>query len=192
MISSLRGRLEATGPDWAIIDVSGVGFRVYAPTSTLSALGQAGIQVHLFTHLHVREDNLSLYGFATFEELSIFQTLTAVSGTGPKLALAMLSTLKVDDLISAIVTGNVDLLTSVPGVGKKIASRLILELKDKIGEGLTITPLQVSQENADVVAALTTLGYSVAEATRAVGSVSDAGLSLEEKVKLALAYFAQR
>ena len=192
MISSLRGRLEATGPDWAIIDVSGVGFRVYAPTSTVSALGQAGIQVHLFTHLHVREDNLSLYGFATFEELSIFQTLTAVSGTGPKLALAMLSTLKVDDLISAIVTGNVDLLTSVPGVGKKIASRLILELKDKIGEGLTITPLQVSQENADVVAALTTLGYSVAEATRAVGSVSDAGLSLEEKVKLALAYFAQR
>jgi Holliday junction DNA helicase RuvA len=191
MIASIRGRLEATGADWAIVDVNGVGFQVYSPTSTLSTVGKLGGQVRFFTHLHVREDVLALYGFATFEELSLFQTVTGVSGIGPKLALSMLSSFKVDQLTSAIASGDVDLLMTVPGIGKKIAGRLVLELKDKIGSGAMV-PLQVSQANADVVAALTTLGYSVAEATRAVAAVADDSLSLEEKVRQALGYFAQR
>ena len=192
MIASIRGRLEATGSDWAIVDVNGVGFRVFAPTSTLSAIGKVGSQARFFTHLHVREDILALYGFGSFEELSLFETLIGVSGIGPKLALSMLSAMKVDQLVSAIASGDADLLTTVPGIGKKIAGRLVLELKDKIGTGVTLVPLQVSQANADVVAALTTLGYSVAEATRAVAAVEDDDISLEEKVRQALAYFAQR
>ena len=192
MIASIRGRLEATGSDWAIVDVNGVGFRVFAPTSTLSTVGKVGSQTRFFTHLHVREDILALYGFGTFEELSLFETLIGVSGIGPKLALSMLSAMKVDQVVSAIASGDADLLTTVPGIGKKIAGRLVLELKDKIGTGVTLVPLQVSQANADVVAALTTLGYSVAEATRAVAAVQDDDISLEEKVRQALAYFAQR
>ena len=192
MIASIRGRLEATGVDWAIVDVNGVGFQVFVPTSTLSSLGRTGSQVRFFTHLHVREDILALYGFATFEELSLFQTLTGVSGIGPRLAISMLSALKVDQITSAIASGDVDLLTTVPGIGKKIAGRLVLELKEKIGKDASLVTLQISQANTDVVAALTTLGYSAAEATRAVASLSDDNASLEEKVRQALAYFAQR
>ncbi len=192
MIASLRGRLEATGGDWAIVDVNGVGFRVFAPTSTLSTFGKIGGQVRLFTHLHVREDVLALYGFSTFEELALFQTLTGVSGVGPKLGLAMLSSLKVDQIVAAVASGDVELLTTVPGIGKKIAGRLLLELKDKVGAGLNLVPLQDSQGQTDVLAALTTLGYSVAEAARAVASLPDDDLSLEEKVRQALGYFAQR
>jgi Holliday junction DNA helicase RuvA len=192
MIASLRGRLEATGGDWAIVDVNGVGFRVSAPTSTVSTFGKIGGQVRLFTHLHVREDVLALYGFSTFEELSLFQTLTGVSGVGPKLGLAMLSSLKVDQIIAAVASGDVDLLTTVPGIGKKIAGRLLLELKDKIGVGLNLAPLQEHPGHADVVSVLTSLGYSVAEAARAVASLPDDDATLEEKVRQALGYFSQR
>jgi Holliday junction DNA helicase RuvA len=192
MIASLRGRLEAAGDDWAIVDVNGVGFRVYAPTSTLSTFGRIGGQVRLFTHLHVREDVLALYGFSTSEELSLFQTLTGVSGVGPKLGLAMLSSLKVDQIIAAVASGDIELLTTVPGIGKKIAGRLLLELKDKIGLGLNLMPLQEHPGHAEVLAALTSLGYSAAEASRAVASLSDEDFSLEEKVRQALGYFAQR
>ena len=191
MIASLHGRLEALGSDWAIIDVGGVGFQVYMPTSTLSTLGAIGKEVKLHTHFHLREDNATLYGFTSAAELGLFQTLISVSGLGPKLALAMLSALDVEKLTMAIATGSTDLLTVVPGVGKKLANRLILELKEKIGAGWITTPAaQLAQENSDVIAALTSLGYSVAEASRAVATLPPSSdLSLEEKVKLALAYF---
>ena len=191
MIASLQGKLEAFGNDWAIVNVNGVGFQVFAPTSTLSTLGPVGGEVRLYTHLHVREDNIALYGFATFEGLGLFETLTGVSGVGPRLGLAMLSAMKPEELVTAIATGDADMLTTIPGIGKKIAGRLVLELKDKIASG-AIVPLQMAQGNADVLAALTSLGYSVAEANRAVASLPTTGLSLEEKVRQALAYFAQR
>ncbi|MFC1914326.1 Holliday junction branch migration protein RuvA [Chloroflexota bacterium] len=190
MISSLQGKLESLGSDWAIINVGGIGFQVYLPTSELSSLGAVGEEVKLFTHLHLREDNVALYGFASAEELALFQMLLGVSGLGPRLALAMLSAMKVEQLTMAIVTGSTDLLTTVPGVGKKVASRLILELKEKIGAGWVITPdTELARENADVLAALTSLGYSAAEATRAVATLPPSpGLKLEEKIKLALQY----
>ncbi len=191
MIASLHGRLESLGSDWAIINVGGVGFQVYMPTSTLSTLGTIGEEVKLHTHFHLREDNATLYGFASPEELGLFQTLISVSGLGPKLALAMLSALKVEQLTMAIATGSNDMLTMVPGVGKKMANRLVLELKEKIGAGWITTPAaQLAQENSDVIAALTSLGYSVAEASRAVATLPPSSdLSLEEKIKLALQYF---
>ncbi len=191
MIASLCGTLEAIGSDWAVINVGGVGFQVYMPTSTLSTLGKIGKEVRLHTHLHLREDNVTLYGFDSADELSLFQALIGVSGLGPKLALAMLSAMSVEKLTMAIVTGSVDLLTVVPGIGKKMASRLVLELKEKIGVGFIATPAaQLAQENVDVMAALVSLGYSVGEANRAVATLpSSSELSLEEKIKQALGYF---
>ena len=191
MIASLHGRLESLGSDSAIITVNGIGFQVYMPTSTLSTMGTIGKEVHLHTCLVLREDSVALYGFAETEERELFQTLMSVSGIGPKLALATLSTMSVEQVSTAIATGSVDLLTVVPGIGKKTAQRLILELKDKIGAGRLAAPAaQLAQENTDVLAALTSLGYSVAEASRAVATLPPSpDLTLEEKVKLALQYF---
>ena len=194
MIASLYGKLESLGSDGAIINVGGIGFQVYMPTSTLSTLGAIGEEVKLHTYLHLREDNAALYGFASTEELGLFQNLISVSGLGPKLALAMLSAMNIERLTMAIATSSADLLTEVPGIGKKMANRLILELKEKIGAGWITTPgVQLAEEHAEVVAALTSLGYSVSEATRAVASLPpDSKLSLEDKVKLALAYFTTK
>ena len=191
MIASLRGILESLGADYAIINVSGIGFQVYMPTSTLSTLGSTGKDVHLHTHLILREDGATLYGFGSTEELELFQTLIGVSGLGPRLGLTMLSAMSVEQVSMAIATGSIDLLTTVPGIGKKMAERLILELKDKIGTILIATPAaQIAQENTDVLAALTSLGYSVSEASRAVATLPPSSdLSLEERVRLALQYF---
>ncbi len=194
MIAGLNGRLESLGGDGAIINVGGIGFRVYMPTSTLSSLGKIGDEVHLYTHLYLREDNATLYGFATDDELRLFQTLLGVSGLGPKLALAMLSAMSLDKLTMAIATASTDLLTIVPGIGKKVADRLVLELKDKIAAGWVTTPAaHLAEANTDVLAALTSLGYSVAEATRAVATLPPSSdLTLEERLKLALQYFTAK
>jgi Holliday junction DNA helicase RuvA len=193
MIAGLKGTLQALGSDWAIVNVGGIGFQVYMPTSTLSILGATGEEVELHTHLYIREDNATLYGFATAEELGLFQTLIGVSGLGPKLALAMLSAMGVEKLAMAIATGSADLLAEIPGIGKKTAHRLILELKEKIGAGWLAAPAEITEENADVLAALTSLGYSVREATRAVATLPpDQQLTLEEKIKLALGYFTSK
>ena len=194
MIAGLHGKLESLGSEWAIINVGGISFQVYMPTFILSTLGTIGEEVKLYTHLHLREDNATLYGFGSADELGLFQILISVSGLGPKLALAMLSAMSVEKLTMAIATGSADLLTEVPGIGKKMANRLILELKDKLGAGWLTTPAaQLAQENTEVLAALTSLGYSVTEASRAVVTLPPSpDLSLEDKIKLALQYFASK
>ena len=192
MIASLNGKMESLSSDGAIINVGGIGFRVYMPTSTLSTLDPIGKEVRLHTYLHLREDNVSLYGFASTDELGLFQNLISVSGLGPRLALAMLSAMSIERLATAIVSGSTELLTEIPGIGKKMAERLILELKEKISVGWITTPTaQLAEENTEIVATLTSLGYSVSEATQAVASLPpDEALSLEDKVKQALAFFA--
>ncbi len=191
MIASLRGTVESLSGDFAIINVNGVGFKVYMPTSVLSTLGTIGEEVRLHTHLHLKEDEATLYGFGSADELTLFQTLTSVSGLGPKMGLAMLSAMTVDQVVMAIATGSADLLIRVPGIGRKMADRIILELKEKIGTGLITTPAaQLAQENSDVLAALTSLGYSISEASRAVATLPPSSdMPLEEKIKLALQYF---
>ena len=192
MIASLHGRLESMSGDGVVLNVGGIGFQVYLPTSTLSSLGNIGEEVSLHTHLHLREDSVTLYGFASADELRLFQTLLSVSGLGPRLALAMLSAMSLEQLTMAIATGSTDLLTSIPGIGKKVAARLVLELKDKVAAGWVTTPAaQLAEENTDVLAALVSLGYSASEASRAVASLPvSSELSLEEKIKQALGYFA--
>ena len=190
MIAGLEGKLQSRSTDGAIIKVGGVSIQVYMPSSTLSTLGAIGEAVHLHTHLHLREDNVALYGFATTEELELFRSLIGVSGVGPKVALAILSALNPGQLALAIASGNVDLLSSVPGVGPKMAGRLALELKGKL-EGIMVSA--PAEGDAEVVAALTSLGYSASEAASALASLPDsAELSVEEKIKLALQYFASR
>lgn len=184
--------MESRGIDSVVVKVGPLSLQVYVPGSTLSRLGTVGDTLHLHTHLYLREDNIAVYGFASAEELALFQNLISVSGIGPKAGLAFLSTLSVEQLASAIVGGNVDLLTQVPGIGKKIAGRVVLELKGKLEKGWigVVTPA-LTQEDADVVAALTNLGYSLKEATQAVSSLpSSPDLDLEEKVKLALRQLA--
>ncbi len=191
MIASLSGTLESIGTDRAVINVGGVGFAVLMPTTTLSALGTPGRQVKVFTHLQVREDALTLFGFASPDELWTFETLLGVTGLGPKLALAMLSTLTPEQIATAIATGSADMLDMIPGIGKKVAGRIILELKEKIGAGWVSTAAEPTAGNTkDVLQALTALGYSPAEAVKAVAALpADEKLDLEEKIRLALQYF---
>jgi len=194
MIVALEGVLDSRGIDSAVVKVGPLSLLVNVPGSTLSRLGTVGDKVHLHTHLYVREDIIAIYGFASADELALFQNLISVSGIGPKAALAFLSTLNVEQLVSAIVSGNVDLLTQVPGIGKKMAGRVVLELKGKLEKGWAgaVTPA-LTPDDADVVAALTTLGYSLKEATQAVAGLPNAEeLDLEEKVRLALQQLAAR
>jgi holliday junction DNA helicase RuvA len=193
MIASLQGIVDVIGTDYLIVNVDGVGFKVSVPTSVLAEGGVIGREIKLFTHMHVREDELTLYGFAAAEDLRLFDTVLTVSGIGPKTALGMLSGMTSDQLTLAIASADTAMLTSIPGIGKKTADRLVLELKDKVGAIITVSVGgRLAQENADVVSALTSLGYSVMEATRAVGALpSGKKLELEERVKLALQYLGK-
>jgi Holliday junction DNA helicase RuvA len=190
MIAGIDGTLQSRSADGAIIKVGGVSLEVHMPSSTLTSLGAIGEEVHLYTHLHIKEDNVALYGFASTEELELFRTLISVSGVGPKAALAMLSAMNPSQLAIAIATGNVELLSQVPGVGKKMASRLALELKGKLESLWAGAP---AEGDAEVIAALTSLGYTTSEATSAVATLPDSPeLTIEERVRLALQYFATR
>ena len=193
MIASLQGVIDAVSKDSMIVNVNGIGFKVSVTTSVLSEMGAVGREVKLYTHFHIREDDMSLFGFSSLDEMRLFETLISVSGLGPKTAMGMLSAMSADQLAMAIASGSVEMLTTIPGIGKKTADRLILELKDKVGGVMISTPAgRAAQENADVVAALVSLGYSVQETTRAVNALpTGKKLSLEEKVKLALQYLGK-
>lgn len=193
MIVALDGTLESRGLDSAVIKVGPVSLEVHMPGSTLNCLDAIGDRVYLHTYLYLRDDNVALYGFASVEELELFRNLISVSGVGPRAALALLSTFSPEQLASAIASGNTDLLSQVPGLGRKIAGRIVLELKTKMEREMAgaIMP-SLTQEDADVVAALTSLGYSLKEATQAVASVPRSPeLDLEEKVRLALQQLAR-
>ncbi|MCX6007209.1 MAG: Holliday junction branch migration protein RuvA [Chloroflexi bacterium] len=188
MIAAVEGILASKGNNSVIIKAGAVSFLISVPGSTLSRLGHPGNTVFLHTHLHVREDNISLYGFSSPQELSLFEQLITVSGIGPKVALALLTTLSAEQIVSAIMGSNADLLSQVPGIGKKTAGRIILDLKGKLEKGWEgeIIPA-ISQGDSDAVAALTGLGYSIREATQALSSIPQTDdMTLEEKVRQAL------
>ena len=193
MIATLEGIVEYLGADVAIIKVGGIGIQVSVPSSTLGKLGATGDKVSLYTHLHLREDNIALYGFTSGEELALFKNLISISGVGPKVALSLLSALSPEQLAMAITSGNVDIISQVPGMGKKMASRLVIELKGKLEREWGEAALPLAPENADAVAALTSLGYSLKEATQAISNLSGSPeLNLEEKVRMALQNLAEK
>ena len=190
-IARLRGVVEEWGADWLLVFVGGVGLRVQVPASTAEALGRQGENVVLHTHLHVRDDAVALFGFATGEDLRLFEMLIGVSGVGPRGALSLLSALGAEVLSDAVSAGDVPRLQQVPGIGQKMAARLVLELKGKlVGRAAASVPMGRDDE---VVAALVGLGYTQAEAQAAAASVpSDGSLSVEERLRSALAYFGRR
>jgi len=184
MIALLRGVLLEKHPNQAIVDVGGVGYDVVIPVSTFSRLPDAGQEVRLRVHTHVREDALSLYGFLTQDEKNLFEKLISVTGIGPKLAVTILSGLGASDLIDGIRRGQVDSLVRIPGVGKKTAERMVLELRDKLpaaaGEEAGAAPAPVlSAIDQDVLSALLNLGCARPQAETAVRKAKAGGAPAE-------------
>jgi len=194
MITSLRGILIEIGPDHLVVETGGIGYLIYAPRPVLSSLGEIGGTVFMQTLLVVREDALTLYGFTTTEQRSIFATLLGVTGIGPKGALNLLSFIAPAELRLAVAHDDLNRLARIPGIGKKTAARLALELKNKLDlKGLPSTAtsspaaLTVNQELFDL---LVNLGYSANEANEAVAALPlDAPPDLEERLRLTLRFF---
>jgi Holliday junction DNA helicase RuvA len=197
MITNIYGTLEACKVDYAIIRVGGFGVRVFAPSSTLNRLTEPGMEVSLYTHFHMREDGIALYGFTTEEDRNAFELLIGVSGVGPKVALALLSMMDAPALYQALADENQQRLALAPGVGKRLAARLILELKGKIpalattGSAATTTPSARIQ--AEVIEALIGLGFSNAEAQAALAKIpQDQAMTLEQQITYALRTFSRQ
>ncbi len=194
MIVSLRGIVQSIDParGAVVIEVGGVGLLVLCTASVLDSLDGVGRPAHVYTHLHVRETDISLYGCATPEERDLFEVLLTINGVGPKIALSVLSTLSPDVLRQAVARDQVEVLDRVPGVGRRMAERMLMQLKDRLRPSLeAVGP--VFDVDADVIAALTALGYSVVEAQAAVQALPrrpDA--ALEDRVREALSYLAPR
>ena len=184
MIVTVEGTLTAVARGFAIVDVGGVGLRAFIPASTAASLPSPGERVRLYTHLHVREDDLSLYGFSTPGELELFELLLGVSGLGPSKALAVLSGSSVDAVRSYIWTENTAALSKVPGIGARTAARIVLDLKGKVGPA---SESGAATDDAELLSWLTTLGFSPTEAHAAVAKLPrDAGLAFEDKARKAL------
>lgn len=192
MIAGLRGTLEHIQEDAAFVNVNGVIYHVNSSRTTLSELGSPGDDVRLFTYLYVREDQLNLFGFSSTAELRLFETLIGVSGVGPKLALAILSRIRPDALEVAITGENADLLATVPGVGRKTAARLILELRGKLVPSGAAPGAPPSPDDTEVLAALRSLGYTAGEAHGAMSRAPrDGEMTVEERVVAALRELAE-
>lgn len=195
MIAFVRGVVQAVGDDYLVLAVGDVGVLVYVPRPLLGNLPPAGEPLLLHTHLVVREDALTLYGFGLVEQRAMFATLLGVSGVGPRLALAMLSAATVDEIRGAVAQNNTARLVRVPGIGKRLAERLVVELKDRLDvanvprDAAAAAPMDAAV-NAELAALLVSLGYSGGEAQAAIAALpADAPLGLEERLRLALRYF---
>lgn len=192
MIAQLHGTLLEKGTDFVLLEVGGVGFRVSVSFTTLAALPAMGATTRLHTHLVVREDSLSLVGFASLDERTAFDLVTGVQGIGPKLALSILSTLTASELAAAVRAGDHARLTRIPGIGKKTAERLVLELRDRFG-GVTAAAKRPVGGSSAVTSALVNLGYKPAEAERAAAQAVKASPKAEvgDLLKAALRLLAE-
>ena len=193
MIASLRGTvLLISQPSFLVVEVGGVGFKVFVPASVFDGLDGVGRGVFLHTYLIVREDALTLYGFSSEEQRALFELLLTVQGVGPRLALSVLSSLSVDVLRIAVAQEQAEVLDRVPGVGRKTAEKIVFALKDKLGAGEVLGALApVSDVDTEIIGALTALGYSVVEAQAALQSIPKGqGKDVEDRLRLALQHFS--
>lgn len=189
MIATLRGAVTGGEEDYLIVNVGGIGLRVFVPVG-LRGAAKSGEEIHLFTHLVVREDALTLYGFETESEQQYFNLLLGVNGIGPRTALAILSAMTVDMIRRSVLGEQPEFFARVPGVGKKTAQKILLHLQGKITGTLEGIGLPVSDVDSEVMDALTGLGYSVVEAQAALQSIPrDATKDLETRLRLALQFF---
>ena len=193
MIAQVKGILLEKSPTRVVLDVNGIGYEIYIPVSTFEKLPELGKPTQLLTHLHVREDILNLYGFWNDKDRKLFQLLISVSGVGPRVAIAVLSGVSADQFVKAVANENLSILTKVPGIGKKTAQRLIMELKDKLTKGVGISQIPTSTDKINVideaVSAMVSLGYRQFEAQKIVEKVVRSEgelLSVEILIKKAL------
>lgn len=200
MYAYIKGTLEIKSNDHVVVEAGGIGYKIYAPITTIDKLGEIGSLVKVYTHYHVREDNISLYGFYNLEELRMFELLIGVSGVGAKSATAILANISPSKFALSVITNDIKALTKLPGIGAKSAQRIILELKDKLKteeaiaaeDDFEIQTAITKDDNAhEAISALQVLGYPVKEATKAVTSFDNSGMSVEEIIKKALVYFTK-
>lgn len=201
MYAYIKGTLEIKASDHVVVEANGVGYRIFMSGNTIQRLGELNSNVKVFTHYHVREDNINLYGFYNLEELRMFELLISVSGVGAKSAIAILSNITPSAFALAVISNDVKALTKLPGIGAKSAQRIILELKDKLKTEETIaaegdfeiqTVLAKDDNMHEAISALQVLGYPVKDATKAVSSIDCTGLSVEDIIKKALIYFTKQ
>lgn len=193
MIVGVRGVLGDTGPDWVDITVGGITLQVFVPSSAIAAMGSAGTTVSLRTLLRIREEQPILYGFPDGASAQLFTLLTGVTGVGPRLALALLSQLDSGSLQLAVASGDAAALEAAPGVGRRIANRIILELRGKLDDIEGVPGATPTDGNAEVLEALSALGYSASEARAAIEAIPDASdKTVEERIRLALQQFGLR
>lgn len=203
MFAYIKGKLTYKYNDYVVIETGGVGYMIFTALSTLQSIGNIGDEVTMFTYMHVREDAMSLYGFATHDELSMFEFLISVSGVGPKVAISLISAVSPSKFGLAVITDDIKTLTQAPGIGKKIAQRIILELKDKIkkekfaqGGGIEIDGVpEADGQNSKIseaISALMVLGYTSAEASRAVSGVYAEDMDIESIVRNSLKEMTKR
>jgi len=190
MIATLHGEIQHKEDNALVVSVGGLGLRVFAPKSLVES-HKVGEKAFLFTHLVVRENELSLYGFENAEERQLFLTLLGVDGVGPRVALSVLATLSLDAVQRAVFSEEPELLSRVPGVGKKTAQKIVLYLQDRLKPTDTLGRVaSMSDSDSEVLAALTSLGYSVVEAQTAIQSIpKDTPNEVEERLRVALGYF---
>ncbi|HEX6035839.1 MAG TPA: Holliday junction branch migration protein RuvA [Anaerolineales bacterium] len=190
MIATLRGEIAQVEENALVLEVGGVGLRVFVPTP-LRTRTKAGDPLMLYTHLVVREDALTLYGFESPAERELFNTLLGVDGVGPKAALSVLSTLTLDAVQRAVFADETEILNRVPGIGKKTAQKMAIHLKDKLKPTDALASVAaMTDRDGEVLAALTALGYSVVEAQAAIQALpKDAPEDTEERLRMALQYF---
>ena len=191
MIGRLKGTLVSKQPPWLLVDVGGVGYELQAPMSTLFDLPETGREVALFTHYAVKEDTVALYGFLRESERILFRNLQKVTGIGAKIALAVLSGASVDEFARLVQTGDIAALTRIPGIGKKTAERIVVELRDRV-DGMALSPLDFTASGVpkdpqtEASVALTQLGYKPAEVARLVKEAAQPGDSAEGIIRKAL------
>ncbi len=198
MFAYIKGSLEQKSNNYVVIDVSGIGYKIFMATKAIETLGEIGKIVKVHTHYYVREDNISLYGFNTNEELRMFELLLQVSGIGAKSAIAMLSEISPSSFALAVISDDISQLVKIPGIGKKTAARIVLELKDKLKTEEAITKTEEvklsitnEEETSEAIAALQVLGYTKREIEKALENVDTKNLQLEEIIKQGLKNLAR-
>ena len=198
MFAYIKGSLEQKSNNYVVIDVGGIGYKIFMATKAIETLGEIGKVVKVHTHYYVREDNISLYGFNTNEELRMFELLLQVSGIGAKSAIAMLSEISPSSFALAVISDDISQLVKIPGIGKKTAARIVLELKDKLKTEEAITKTEEvklsitnEEETSEAIAELQVLGYTKREIEKALENVDTKNLQLEEIIKQGLKNLAR-
>lgn len=202
MFAYIKGKLVYKHSEYIVVEANGIGYKIYTALSTIEAAGSLGEEIKVYTHLYVREDMMSLYGFLTQEELGMFELLISVSGVGPKAALSLISSVTPSKFGLAVITDDVKTLTKAQGIGKKTGQRIILELRDKIKEDEVVAvngageeaPV-INKENsrvAEAISALMVLGYTAIEANKAVSAVYSDDMDLESIIKSSLKQLAKK